>query len=161
MAVAREVSMAAKSFAWAILIGVIVAAYATFDHTFLNGVTGTSSIAYAQAPDAASTRSGSTNAPRTSWGHPDLQGTWTNFDRTPFERPDPTRTPRRNTGAAGVGPAPEFSQDWAHSRLSPVRPSMVIEPKEGRVPVRAEAEARRDDDLAHLTDSPEYSSPWE
>src|ERR1700682_3786404 len=23
--------------------------------------------------------------PRTSWGHPDLQGVWTNFDRTPFE----------------------------------------------------------------------------
>jgi hypothetical protein len=99
--------------------------------------------------------------PRTSWGHPDLEGTWTNFDRTPFERPDPGNSPRRNTGAAGVGPSPDFSQDWAHSRLSPVRPSVVVDPPNGRVPVRPEAEARRDYDLAHLTDSWEYSSPWE
>jgi hypothetical protein len=100
--------------------------------------------------------------PRTPWAHPDLQGTWTNFDRTPFERPDPGKTPpRRNTAAAGVGPSPVFSQDWAHSRVSAVRPSMVVDPLNGRVPVRTEAEERRDYDLQHLTDSWEYSSPWE
>ena len=26
-------------------------------------------------------------APRTAWGHPDLQGTWTNVTATPLERP--------------------------------------------------------------------------
>ena len=26
-------------------------------------------------------------APRTPWGHPDLQGTWTNVTATPLERP--------------------------------------------------------------------------
>jgi hypothetical protein len=99
--------------------------------------------------------------PKTPWEHPDLQGMWTNFDRTPFERPDPNAVRRRNPGAAAVGPAPEFSQDWAHSRLSPVRPSVVVDPPDGRVPVRPEAEARRDDDLARITDSWEYQSPWE
>ena len=85
-----------------------------------------------------------------------------NFDRTPFEGPAPANSaPRRNTGAAGVGPAALFSQDWAHSRLSPVRSSVVVDPPNGRVPVRPEAEARRDYDLARITDSWEYQSPWE
>jgi hypothetical protein len=101
-------------------------------------------------------------APRTPWGHPDLQGTWTNFDRTPFERPAPVTTARQGGGGgAGIGPAAEFSADWAHSRVSPVRPSVVVDPPNGRVPVRPEAEAKRAYDLAHLSDSWVYNSPWE
>src|SRR5262249_17900923 len=30
---------------------------------------------------------GRTVAPRTPWGHPDLQGTWSNATTTPLERP--------------------------------------------------------------------------
>jgi hypothetical protein len=122
---------------------------------------GASAIEATAAP-AAAPKTPSPATPRTSWGHPDLQGTWTNFDRTPFERPDTSGAPVwRNTAPAGVGPSPVFSQDWEHSRLSKVRPSVVVDPPNGRVPVRPEAEKMRDDDLKHLTDSWEYSSPWE
>jgi hypothetical protein len=38
---------------------------------------------------------------------------------------------------------------------------MVIDPPDGRVPVKPDAEAKRDYDRAHLTDSYEFSSPWE
>ena len=38
---------------------------------------------------------------------------------------------------------------------------MVVEPENGRVPVRPEAEAKKDDALTHLTDSWEYFTPWE
>jgi hypothetical protein len=36
-----------------------------------------------------------------------------------------------------------------------------VDPPTGRVPVRPEAEAKRAYDLAHLSDSWEYNSPWE
>jgi hypothetical protein len=119
-------------------------------------------IAEAIAQESTTAGKPAAAPPKTAWGHPDLQGIWTNFDRTPFERADPAAAPRpAGGGGAGVGPPPEFSQDWNHSRLSPVRPSVVVDPPTGRVPVRPEAEARRDHDLAHLTDSWEFSSPWE
>ena len=44
--------------------------------------------AAAQGTKAASQPSAKAwTPPRTPWGHPDLQGTWTNPTITPFERP--------------------------------------------------------------------------
>ena len=98
---------------------------------------------------------------RTPWGHPDLQGTWTNFDSTPFEQPIGgwTGKPRSAAGAGGVGVG--YDQDWVNSPISPLRPSMVVDPPNGRVPVRPEAEAVREDNLAHRNDNWVYQSPWE
>ncbi len=41
----------------------------------------------AQAPDRAAPWDRSWSPPRTPWGHPDLQGNWTNATLTPFQRP--------------------------------------------------------------------------
>jgi hypothetical protein len=41
------------------------------------------------------------------------------------------------------------------------RRSMVVDPPSGRVPVRPEAEAKKDYNLIHLTDSWEFHTPWE
>jgi hypothetical protein len=46
------------------------------------------SAATAQAPDRAARWDTSWQPPRTEWGHPDLQGNWTNATLTPFERED-------------------------------------------------------------------------
>jgi hypothetical protein len=130
----------------------------------VDGLAGGSAVIPAQVPERTTTHKADAGlVPRKPWGHPDLEGTWTNFDRTPFERPDQARPPRpANRAEANVGPAPEWlSQDYSFSRLSPVRPSMVIDPPDGRVPVKPDAEAKRDYDRAHLTDSYEFSSPWE
>jgi len=94
---------------------------------------------------------------RTPDGQPDLQGTWVNFDSTPFEAPAP-RPATASTAAAGVGPAPEFADH--DSPTSSRRRSMVVDPPSGRVPVMQWAEDQRDYHLAHIPDAPEHETPW-
>jgi hypothetical protein len=94
---------------------------------------------------------------RTPDGQPDIQGTWVNFDSTPFETPQPQASvaPR---DTAGVNPAPEFAVH--DSPTSKPRRSMVVDPPDGRVPVMKWAEDKRDFDLAHIPDAPEHETPW-
>jgi hypothetical protein len=107
-----------------------------------------------------------TTAPvaRTSWGAPDLQGTWTNFDDTPFEQPNPD--PKAAAIEAAVkakryGGAGEADRPWnAHSStVSARRPSLIVDPSDGRVPLVPGAAFYRDYD--HLKDSWTFHSPGE
>src|SRR5262245_14880174 len=110
--------------------------------------------------------------PRTAAGHPDIQGTWVNFDSTPIEAPseaDAARlaplalwfpgidAPKRSI--EGPNPSPEFGDTSA--RRSPRRRSLVVDPPDGRVPLRREAEERRTHNLVHLTDSYLNHTSWE
>ena len=89
---------------------------------------------------------------RTSDGQPDIQGMWVNFDSTPFEAGEAAR------GASGINPPAHWTD---HDSPQPQRrKSMVIEPPDGRVPVRPWAEAKRDYDLARVGDAPEHETPW-
>jgi hypothetical protein len=111
-----------------------------------------SAVARAQSP-AKTTKAAWTPA-RTADGQPDIQGSWVNFDSTPFEtsgNPTPAATSSVNPPA-----------HWADhdSPTSARRQSMVVEPADGRVPVLAWAEAKRDYDLAHLGDSYVHETPW-
>jgi len=100
-------------------------------------------------------------APKAEWtqrtpdGQPDLRGTWVNFDSTPFEAPVATAGATAN---AGVGPPDHWTNH--DSPNSPRRGAMVVDPADGRVPVLPWAEARRDYDLAHLSDSWVHETPW-
>jgi hypothetical protein len=89
-------------------------------------------------------------------GQPDIEGTWINFDNTPFEAPLPA--PAGPAAAGRVGPAPEFA-DHDH-KVNARRRSMVVDPTDGRVPVMKWAEDKRDYDLAHIPDAPEHETPW-
>lgn len=122
-------------------------------------------------------------APRTPDGHPDLQGIWTNDTITPLERPAnlgdrrflteeeartlETRTLERreaSDGRAGADGVGNYNQVWLDSgdTVMPTRQtSLVVDPQNGRVPVRPEAEARRDEYAAHSTDAPELMSVWD
>src|SRR3954468_10158558 len=82
---------------------------------------------------------------RTPDGHPDLSGMWTNYDATPFER---------------LGPGEEFPRDLAVSTAdwlvqdsprSPRRLSMIVDPPNGRVPLKPEAITARDAMLAQTS----------
>jgi len=94
---------------------------------------------------------------KTPDGQPDLQGTWVNFDSTPFEAQVAT-APAGNNAGAGVGPPDHWTNH--DSPNSPRRSAMVVDPPDGRVPVLPWAEARRDYDLAHLGDSWVHETPW-
>jgi len=91
---------------------------------------------------------------RTPDGQPDLQGTWVNFDSTPFE----ADTAAPFAEGPGVGP-PSHWMDH-DSPMGPQRRSMVVDPPDGRVPVMKWAEDKRDYDLAHLSDAPQHETPW-
>ena len=102
--------------------------------------------------------------PRTPDGQPDIQGTWTNYDSTPFETFSSSDKPGLYAGdpdgtSRGTGPA-SFPVDTTGRKLTR-RASLVIEPPNGRVPVKAWAEAKRDYNLAHINDSWENHTAWE
>src|SRR5436309_6670906 len=74
---------------------------------------------------------------RTPDGQPDLQGMWTNYDPTPFERLSPSEQPPREPAVS--------TADWLiqDSPISARRPSMVVDPPDGRVPLKREALEKR------------------
>jgi hypothetical protein len=103
----------------------------------------------------------------------DLQGVWTNATITPFERPlelgekefftekeakelEARAADSRVDRPPQPGDVGNYNQFWFDSGTKSVksrRTSLVVEPKNGRVPVRPEAKAKRDYDAAHATDS--------
>jgi hypothetical protein len=93
-----------------------------------------------------------TVASKTADGQPDLGGTWTNFDSTPMEPPAP-----------GSAPGASYASDIDHidSPISPTRRSMVVDPADGRVKIKPEAEEFRDYHRARITDHWLHQSPWE
>ena len=120
---------------------------------------------------------------RVSWGDPDLQGIWTNETITPFERPaemtgqsvmtaeqaaaiERRVAERRAVGDKNphfgvVGSYNQFWMDSGDSFLGTRQTSLVVDPLDGRVPTRHEAEATRDDNRAHEGDSYVYMSVWD
>jgi hypothetical protein len=108
-------------------------------------------MAAAQGPRGASRWS----VGRTPDGQPDLQGMWTDYDPTPFEQLRPDEIEPR-------GPVVS-TQDWLiqDSPRSPRRPSMVIDPPDGRVPLRRDAIEKRDASFALDPNALERYGPWE
>jgi hypothetical protein len=120
--------------------------------------------------------------PRTPDGQPDLEGMWTNPTITPFERPialagkpflteqeaaaveEQAAERRANADRAPVpGDVGSYNDFWFDSGTRVVatrQTSLVTDPPDGKVPVRPEAEAARDRNLANV-DSYESMSPWD
>ena len=121
---------------------------------------------------------------RTTWGDPDLQGTWTNETITPFERPTnlaskPFLTPAEAAAlearAAGqrdsaddaparAGDVGSYNQAWFDSGtkvVSTLQSSLVVDPPDGRVPLRPETIKQHDEYIARETDSVDFMSPWD
>jgi hypothetical protein len=124
--------------------------------------------------------------PRTPDGQPDIQGVWTNATITPFERPaamagKATLTPEeaadlerrtlerraqaedapRPAQATNPGNYNDFWLDSGTRVLSTRQTSLVVDPPDGRVPVRPSAEQIRDQHLARSFDDPEFMSVWD
>jgi hypothetical protein len=104
------------------------------------------------SPSPAATRSWT--PPRTADGQPDIQGTWVNFDSTPFEAPGVQQV----VSNPDVNPPSHWGE--ADRAKGAARRSMVVDPPDGHVPVLAWAEAKRDYDIAHVGDSWVHETPW-
>ncbi|HSP69508.1 MAG TPA: hypothetical protein VLN48_17415 [Bryobacteraceae bacterium] len=119
--------------------------------------------------------------PHTADGQPDLQGVWTNATITPFERPaqlagkaylteqeaaelEKQSAKSKVDRPPAAGDVGNYNQVWFDAGTKVVgtrQTSLVMEPPNGLVPVKPEAEAKRDYDLAHVSDSYEHMSIWD
>ena len=117
-------------------------------------------------------------AKRAVGGQPDIEGYWSSAIITPFERPANLADKKQLTEeeaakfeaqASSVASAPPREGDvgvemWLDrgSKVAKTRQtSLVVDPADGRVPLTAEAEAKREYARAHETDSYEFLSPWD
>ena len=119
--------------------------------------------------------------PHTIDGQPDLQGVWTNATITPFERPaqlagkaylteqeaaelEKQSAQSKVDRPPSAGDVGNYNQVWFDSGTKVVgtrQTSLVMDPPDGRVPLKPAAEAKRDYDLAHIADSYEHMSVWD
>ena len=150
---------------------------------------GTASVGAQPQAKAGTSPSRTWSVPRTPDGRPDLQGIWTNATLTPLERPraladraflteqEAAALEAQAAGRQAVADEPgarqqaqakgdigSYNQFWfdSGSTILPTRQtSLVVDPPDGRVPVRPEAEARRDEALKRSTEHPEFMSMWD
>ncbi len=120
--------------------------------------------------------------PRTSAGHPDLQGLWENPTITPFERPDDlagkVTLTTEEAEAIELANAKRIEEseakpmenwrgynnfwlDRGTTVLSTKQTSLVVDPPNGKMPVRPEAEAQRDYNTTHNGDHYRFMSVWD
>jgi hypothetical protein len=119
---------------------------------------------------------------RTPDGQPDIQGMWINATITPFERPRALadkpflteqeaaaleRQAAERRAKADETPTPgdvgSYNDVWFDQGTKVVgtrRTSLVIDPPDGRVPLKPSAEQARDRNLTSV-DSYEFMSPWD
>jgi hypothetical protein len=118
--------------------------------------------------------------PEPALAQTDLQGIWTNGTLTPFERPpalgtkafytpeeaaieERQATERRNSRTrrpGDVGNDNEAFVDSGYKLVSTRQTSLIVDPPDGRIPIRPEAEKLRDVNVNSL-DSFETMSPWD
>ena len=141
-------------------------------------------VALAQTATAQLPDGGDYEVPRTAFGHPDLQGTWSNAVLTPLERPpeladktflteqEALEYQRRRQEETDMDRRPEdpnedvfnayndFWWDWGEDIAATRRTSLVIDPPDGRIPAltpaaEARAAARAEHRRLHPADGPE------
>jgi len=126
-------------------------------------------IVATQTPEAQSAGNGSYTEPRTGWGDPDIQGIWTNATLTPVERPtvfdgkdvltneeaaafETTSAEQRDASdrfvLGNVGAYNQFWMDVGKVVTGDRRTSLIVNPKDGRIPWTPAGRARLESDSA-------------
>ena len=118
------------------------------------------------------------DVPRTPWGKPSLEGVWTTATLTPLERPASLDgTPLTEAQQAEMeaeaerfwqaleqppppGQVGGYNREWLDPGMKALpdgRPSLVIDPPDGRIPWRPEARAASEAEAARYGIGPYYS----
>jgi hypothetical protein len=135
-------------------------------------------VAGGQTPKPASTKAaGGKATPRTPWGDPDLQGTWTNTTTTPMERPadlsgkqELTRQERAARDAAAAAAASQsraprpgdtgaYNSFWVEAGKSSAQTSLIVDPPDGKFPAATREAQKRADEIEARRRVP--PSSWE
>ncbi len=132
-----------------------------------------------QAPARTSQRTKPWTAPKTPWGHPDLQGLWSNATTTPLERPEehkdkPVLTDqefeqaaaatakRRNTDQAPrAGDPGTYNEFWWERGNLLRQTALIVDPEDGRVPALTAEGERRVAAAAKAREGRGESDSWE
>ena len=117
---------------------------------------------------------GTWTALQTPWGDPDLQGTWTNTTTTPLERPSSLagkgsltaeeRAALDEENAPGIDAAPgvgAYNNFWMEQGYVFEQTSLVVDPKDGRLPSVTPQAQQRQEDLLSSRRSPSYPTTYE
>ena len=123
----------------------------------------------AQAQDAG--------AFRTPWGHPDLQGSWTNTTTTPLERPEElagrerlSAEERAELDAEAIrnadrppppGSTGAYNDFWFERGVRTAQTAWVVDPPDGRLPAITAKEQARMAAMAVMRNADEYPTTWE
>ena len=118
--------------------------------------------------------------PQTSWGHPDLQGTWSNTTRTPLERPHDlggkevltdeewAERNQRQITSGGISPSMPtgfYNSFWLERGPLSRKTSLIVDPPNGRLPPVTAAEQKslseRTDSYADASNSDTRIDSWE
>ena len=138
-------------------------------------------VAWPVVSQAQTALTDESTAPRTSWGDPDLQGVWSYASLTRLERPveldgreffTPEEAAERNAATsidrpARPGDVGNYNALWFdRGRVdSNLRTSLIVDPPNGRLPLRSDAEervsARREYRRLHPADSWLDRSAWD
>ena len=113
-------------------------------------------------------------APRTPWGDPDLQGTWTNTTTTPLERPSSLagqatlsaeeRAAIDEENAPGIDAAPgvgAYNNFWMERGYVYEQTALVVDPPDGRLPGVTPTARQRQEALRAARRSPSYPASHE
>ena len=156
------------------------------NHRMLAAAGGLAVLVVLSAPVPVSAQSG-TEAPRTPWGAPDLQGVWDFRTITPLQRPEElgdqafltaeeaanqeqevvernvrlwNEAARRTEAGGNVGAYNNFWMDRGTRTVGTRRTSLIVDPPNGRIPPLSEAgQARADARTEYRAEHPADS--WE
>jgi hypothetical protein len=132
-----------------------------------------------QAANRSGVKSKAWTAPRTPWGHPDLQGLWSNATTTPLERPvefankpflsdeefaavNQRVVDRRNTDQAPrAGDPGTYNEFWWERGTLLKQTAIIIEPADGKVPALTPEGRKRADAYSAARKGRGPTDSWE
>ena len=140
---------------------------------FVAPVVGLALLALAPVPAQAQ----DPGAFRTPWGHPDLQGAWTNTTTTPMQRPEElagrerlSAEERAELDAEAIrnadrppppGSTGAYNDFWFERGVRTEQTAWVVDPPDGRLPPITAKERDRMAALAEVRNADEYPTTWE